>query len=349
MDYASHPINADWSPEGKVDLLRQMLRIRRFEHGCLRQFCNGKMAGWLLLDVGQESIAAGVRSLLGPDDHTISGPRGLGHALAAGLELGPCMAELYGKQVGCSHGKGGMFSMFAPDRNHWGCYGIAAAQTPLAAGLAFGLKQRSIPGAVVCFLGDGATNQGVYHESLNLAGLFGLPVVYLIENNHFSWGTSVARSSRFTDCLARRAETYDIAWDHFSGTDLYEVRAKVSTALDRARQQLQPTVLEIDTYRYYGASVADANHKKYRTPEDIEERNARDPMMLWKMHLFANQWLTEADYEAMDEAMKHEVADAIRFAEDGPAPTLADVGRDVYWESDHDTPAARIGWHFFDD
>lgn len=349
MDYALHPINSDWSPQSKVDLLWQMLRIRRFEQKCLNRYNAGNMGGWLLLDIGQESIATGVRSLLGPDDHTISGPRGLGHVLAAGLELGPCMAELYGKQAGCSKGKGGMFSMFAPDRNHWGCYGIAAAQTPLAAGLAFGLKQRSIPGAVVCFLGDGATNQGVYHESLNLAGLFGLPVVYLIENNHFSIGTSVARSSRFTDCLARRAETYGIAWDQFSGTNLYEVRAKVSTALERARQDLQPTVLEIDTYRYYGFTISDANHKKYRTPEDIEERKARDPMMLWKMHLLANQWLTETDYEAMDEAIKSEVTAAVRFAEDGPAPTLADVGRDVYWESDHETSAARIGRHFFDD
>lgn len=307
------------------------------------------MGGWLLLDIGQETIAAGVRSLLGPDDHSITGPRGLGHAIAAGMELGPCMAELYGKRTGCSKGKAGMFSFFAPDRNHWGCHATAAAQTPLAAGLAFGLKQRGIPGAVVCFLGDGSTNQGVYHESLNLAGLFGLPLVYIIENNGYSMGTSVARSSRFTGCLARRAETYGIDWDQFSDANPYEIRAKVGVALNRARLDRRPTVLEIDTYRYYGFSVADSRHKFYRTPEEIEERKARDPLSLWKNHLLANQWLTEDAFETMDAGIKQEASAASSFASDATTPTFEDIGRDVYWESDHDTPASRIGRHFFND
>jgi pyruvate dehydrogenase E1 component alpha subunit len=167
MEFREHAINRDWSAEGKIDLLRQMMRIRRFEQMALKQYIMpGRMGGWLNLDIGEESVATGVRSLMGPRDHSISGPRGLGHALAAGMEMGPCMAELFGNANGCSKGKGGMFSYYAPNRNHWGCHGLAAAQTPLAAGLAFALKQREIPGAVVCFLGDGAVNQGVYHESL---------------------------------------------------------------------------------------------------------------------------------------------------------------------------------------
>ena len=258
MNYQEHAINRNWSAEGKIDLYRQMVRIRRFEMTAIKYFYFGKMAGWLILGIGQESIAAGVRSLMGPDDHGISGPRGIGHALAAGVEMGPIMAEFYGRTTGCSKGKAGAFSFFAPAKHHWGCHGIAAAHTPLALGLAFALKQREISGVVFCFLGDGSVNQGVYHESLNLAGLFGLPVIYLIENNEYAMGTSVPRSSKFTECLARRAETYGIDWDHFSDEDPYEMRARIQPAIERAREHSRPTVIEISTYRYYGFTVADA-------------------------------------------------------------------------------------------
>lgn len=158
MDFREHAINRDWSAEGKIDLLRQMLRIRRFEQAAMTYYTAGKMGGFLILDIGQESVSTGVRSVMGPLDHSISGPRGMGHALAAGMGMRPLMAEHFGKANGCSKGKGGMFSYYDPDRNHWGCHGLAAAQSPLAAGLAFALKQREIPGAVVCFLGDGAVN-----------------------------------------------------------------------------------------------------------------------------------------------------------------------------------------------
>lgn len=221
MEAREHEINRHWSPEEKIDLLRRMIRIRRFEQSALKYYNAGRIGGWMILSIGQESVAAGVRSLMGPHDHSISGPRGIGHALAAGMPMGPCMAEFFGKTGGCSKGKGGMFSFYDPSRNHWGCHALAAAQTPLAAGLAFALKQRDLPGAAVCFLGDGAVNQGVYHESLNLAGLFGLPVVYVIENNGYAMGMSVARSSSFKECLAKRAEGYDIDWDRCGDGDLY--------------------------------------------------------------------------------------------------------------------------------
>ena len=347
MDYREHVINRDWSAEGKIDLLRQMLRIRRFEQRALHYYNGGMIGGWLILSIGQESVAASVRSLMGLQDHSISGPRGIGHALAAGMPMGPGMAELFGKTNGCSKGKGGMFSFYDPSRNHWGCHALAAAQTPLAAGLAFALKQRDIAGAVVCFLGDGAVNQGVYHESLNLAGLFGLPVVYLIENNGYAMFMSESRSSRFKECLARRAEGYDIDWDKCGDGDIYELRAKVWTALERARCEKRPTVLEVDTYRYYGFSVADANAKKYRTSEEIEERKKRDPLKLWKEHLLEEGVVDEAAAEEIDLQAKEEALEAVRFAEAGEAPSISDIVRDVYWESDHDTEASRIGRHFF--
>jgi len=347
MDYREHAINRDWSAEGKIDLLRQMMRSRRFEQKALSYYQAGKIGGWLILSIGQESVAASVRSLMGPQDHGISGPRGIGHAMVAGMPMGPCMAELFGKANGCSKGKGGMFSFYDPSRNHWGCHALAAAQTPLAAGLAFALKQRDIPGAVVCFLGDGAVNQGVYHESLNLAGLFGLPVVYLIENNGYALGMSVSRSSRFKECLARRAEGYDIEWDKCGDADIYQLRVKVWTALERARQERRPTVLEVDTYRYFGFSVADANSKRYRTAEEIEERKKRDPLRLWKEHLVEEGILSEAQAEEISLLAKEEAAEAAKVAEEGEPPMVSEIVSDVYWESDHDTELSRIGRHFF--
>lgn len=349
MNYQEHAINRNWSAEGKVDLYRQMIRIRRFEQKALYWYNNGKIGGWLLLGIGQESVSAGVRSVMGPEDHGISGPRGIGHGIAAGMEMGPCMAELFGKTNGCSKGKGGAFSFFAPARHHWGCHGLAAAHTPLAAGLAFALKQRDIKGAVVCFLGDGSVNQGVYHESLNLAGLFGLPVIYIIENNGYAMGTSVARSSRFTECLARRAETYGIAWDCFSGEDPYELRARVDVAVERARHEARPTVLEIFTYRYYGFTIADAMHRKYRTPEEIEARKARDPVAMWGKHLVERGILDEQGLLEISDQAKAEVRVAGEFAESGSPPTVSDIGKDVYWELDHAMESPRLGRHFFDD
>lgn len=347
MNYQEHAINRNWSAEGKIDLYRQMVRIRRFELTSHKYYNFGKMGGWLILSVGQESIAACVRSLMGPDDHGISGPRGIGHALAAGVEMGPMMAEFYGRTTGCSKGKAGAFTFFDPAKHHWGCHGIAAAHTPLALGLAFALKQREIKGVVFCFLGDGSLNQGVYHESLNLAGLFGLPVIYLIENNGFAMGTSVPRSSNFTECLARRAETYGIDWDHFSDEDPYEIRARLQPAIERAREHSRPTVIEISTYRYYGFSVADSRHRTYRTIEEIEERKARDPMMRWGQRLMEEGILDAAAIDRISEQAKEEAIEAVKFADSSPVPDISDLTRDVYWETDHATESSKTGRHFF--
>ncbi len=349
MNYREHNINRNWSAEGKIDLYRQMMRIRMFEKAALKNYMWGKMGGWLILSNGQESVAATVRSLMGPQDHGISGPRGIAHALASGTEMGPCMAEFYGKTNGCSKGKAGAFSLFDPPRHHWGCHGIAAAHTPLAAGLAFALKQRDIKGAVFCFLGDGSVNQGVYHESLNLAGLFSLPVIYLIENNGYAMGTSVSRSSVFKDCLARRAETYGIDWDVFSDADPYEMRARIQPAVDRAREHQRPTVLEISTYRYHGFTISDANHKRYRMPEEIEAKKSRDPMMLWGRRLIEERILDEVELEKISVAAKAEAKAAVEFSESGVAPTVSDISDDVYWETDHATESSKIGRYFFDE
>jgi pyruvate dehydrogenase E1 component alpha subunit len=195
LDFANSPINQSLTPQRKIELYTQMVRIRRFEQAALKYYNGGKMAGFLHLYIGQESVAVGTISLGGEHDHFITAYRDHGHALAVGMGMNECMAEMYGKQTGCSKGKGGSMHFFAPDKNFWGGHGIVAGQTPLGLGLAYGLKYLGREGCCLCYLGDGAVNQGAFHESLNIASLFGIPVVYVIENNGYSMGTSQKRSS----------------------------------------------------------------------------------------------------------------------------------------------------------
>ena len=237
---------------------------------------------------------------------------------------------------------------FAPDKNYWGGHGIVAGQTPLGLGLAYGVKYLGKEGSCLCFLGDGAVNQGAFHESLNIASLFEIPVIYVIENNGYSMGTSQKRSSSYTGCLAQRAESYEIEWDVINGSDIYEVRAKTQIALERARKQNKPTVLEIETYRYYGHSVADDNATKYRTPEEIEDyKKNHDPLAVFRRKLTKEGILTDAIHDEITKAANVDTAEAVKFAEDSPPPSIADISTDVYWETDNNTEASKIGHHFF--
>jgi len=350
LNFANSPINQSLTPERKIELYTQMARIRRFEQSALANYTKpGRMGGFLHVYIGQESVAVGTLSLRGEHDHNITAYRCHAHALASGMTMNECMAELFGKQTGCSKGKGGSMHFFAPDKNFWGGHGIVAGQTPLGLGLAYGLKYLNREGCCLCFLGDGAVNQGAFHESLNIASLFGLPVIYVIENNGYSMGTSQSRSSAYTGCLAQRAEAYAIEWDVVNGSDIYEVRAKTHIAMERARKEHKPTVLEIDTYRYYGHSVADSSHKGgYRTPEEIQEyKDNHDPINVFRNKLLAEGVLSDELIEKINEQAKEEVAAAVKFAEDAPAPTIADVSTDVYWETDNNTEASKIGHHFF--
>jgi pyruvate dehydrogenase E1 component alpha subunit len=327
-----------------------MLRIRRFEQVAMKNYQSGKMGGFLHLYIGQESVAVGTCSLMGANDHVITAYRDHGHALAVGMSMNECMAELFGKVTGCSKGKGGSMHFFAPDKNYWGGHGIVAGQTPLGLGLAYGIKYKGLKGAALCFMGDGAVNQGVFYESLNLASLFDLPVIYIIENNQYSMGTSLERSSAFRTCLAERAEGFAIDWDTCNGEDLYQVRAKTQIALERAHKQSRPTVLEIDTYRYYGHSVADAKAKVYRAEEEIERyKQNHDPIRLWEARLMQENVLTEPKLQEIEDAVRAEVDESVRFAEESPLPAESAITEDVYFEVDRQTPAGRTGRHFFND
>jgi pyruvate dehydrogenase E1 component alpha subunit len=327
-----------------------MIRIRRFEQAALKNYQAGKMGGFLHLYIGQESVAVGTCSLMGPNDHVITAYRDHGHALAVGMNMNECMAELFGKATGCSKGKGGSMHFFAPDKNYWGGHGIVGGQTPLGLGLAYGLKYKGLTGAAMCFMGDGAVNQGCFYESLNLASLWNLPVIYIIENNGYSMGTSLCRSSAFPTCLAERAAGFAIEWEQLNGEDVYEVRARTQVAVERAHKESRPTVLEIATYRYYGHSVADAKHKVYRTEDEIERfKRDHDPIQRWKQILIDEKVLNEEQFEAIDEAARVEAEDSVRFAEESPYPSESSITEDVYFEVDRGTPAGRTGRHFFND
>lgn len=334
-------INLALTPEQKMKALADMWRIRRFEQQALKFYNQGKIGGFLHLYIGQESIAVAAASLMNGQDEMITAYRDHGHALAVGMSMEECMAELFGKATGCSKGKGGSMHFFAPDKHYWGGHGIVGGQVPLGLGLAFALKYKQIPGCALCFLGDGAVNQGPVSESLNLASLFQLPLVIIIENNGYSMGTSLERSSSIQHHLAQRAEGFDMAWGLANGSNYYELRAKLHEAMERARHESKPFLLEVNTYRYYGHSIADANAKKYRSAEEIEKYKANhDPIMLWQNQLLAEKVLTEELATAIDEAAKEESTASVAFAEASPWPDPESIFSDVYAEIGQ-------GTHFF--
>ena len=346
--FANDPINASLTPEEKIAFYREMLRIRRFEQQALKYYSEGAMGGFLHLYIGQESVAVGTASLMNGNDEIITAYRDHGHALAVGMGMNECMAELFGKGTGCSKGKGGSMHFFAPDKHYWGGHGIVAGQTPLGLGLAFALKYKGINGCAVCFLGDGAVNQGVFSECLNMAALWDLPIVYVIENNGYSMGTSLERSSAIKHSLAFRAEGFNVDWALCGGFDLYELRSGLGAAMEKARTLSKPTVLEVSTYRYYGHSVADANAKKYRSPEEIEKyKKEYDPITLWENQLLTEKVITEDGVKKIDAEAKAEAAAAVKFGLSSPWPGEETIFQDIYYEVDHQTEAGQTGRHFF--
>ncbi len=334
-DYSDAEVNKVLTPEQKIQLYRDMVRIRRFEERSIRVYQQGKIGGFLHLYIGQEAVAVGTVSLLGADDHVITAYRDHGHALAVGMNMNECMAELCGKHTGCSKGKGGSMHFFAPDKNYWGGHGIVGGQTPLGAGLAYALKYRGLKGCALCFMGDGAVNQGAVHEAFNLAQLWELPVIYIIENNGYSMGTSQVRSSAFNEYLAKRAEGYAMAWDVVNGNNLYSVRAATAEAIKRAHEESMPTLLEIITYRYRGHSMSDPD-KTYREKKEVQEyKEKKDPITVFQKILLEEKVLTDELIQSIDKEAKQEAEDAASFADQSPFPPVESITEDIYWEEDN--------------
>lgn len=349
--HASASVNAALTKEQRIELFRQMVRIRRFEERSLRAYQTknsqggSNIGGFLHLYIGQEAVAVGCCSLMGKNDHVITAYRDHGHAIAVGMDTKGLMAELYGKVTGCSKGKGGSMHYFDPSRNFWGGHGIVGGQIPLGVGLAYGVKYKGLKGAAMAFMGDGAVNQGAVHESYNLAALWNLPCVFVIENNGYSMGTSQARSS--AGSLAKRAEGYDMAWGQCDGHDVYEVRATMDKFLKLAREEHRPSIVEIDTYRYRGHSVADPDDT-YRSKTEIEEyRRSKDPIQVFQAILLAEGVLTPETAEQIDTAARTEADEAAAFADASPYPTVEDIQKDVYWETDNPAQRTSEGRLFF--
>jgi len=343
---ASAEINQSLSTEEKLELYRQMMRIRRFEERSLRAYQGKKIGGFLHLYIGQEAVAVGCCSLMGEHDHVITAYRDHGHAIAVGMDTKPLMAELYGKVTGCSKGKGGSMHYFDPSNNFWGGHGIVGGQIPLGVGLAYGVKYQGHKGSAMAFMGDGAVNQGAVHEAMNLAALWDLPCVFVIENNRYSMGTSQIRSTAGPG-LAERAAGYGMHWEKCFGHDIYEVRETMHRVLTLARDEHKPSVVEIDTYRYRGHSVADPD-KTYRTREEIDEkRKNKDPLIIFQSQLMAEGILPEEIQKEIDKAARAEADAAADFAETSPFPTEADIQKHVYWEADHPDQRTSQGRLFF--
>ena len=298
-----------------IDLYRKMFLIRRFELEAARLYTERKIGGFLHLYIGQEAVAVGATSVIEKADCVVTAYRCHGHYLAMGGGVKEGLAELLGKSTGCAKGNGGSMHFFDRSRNFFGGWGIVGAQLPLAAGIAFAQKYQESDGVTLCFLGDGAINIGSFHEALSLASLWKLPVVFIIENNHFAMGTPLSRTSS-TEDLSIRALGYPMARDAVDGHDVFAVRSCIHAAVRRAREQKQPTLIEANTYRYRGHSMADP--AKYRTKEEVEAWKARDPIKVLGEKL--DSLGLQHKRLAIDAEVEQELAAAAKFAEESPFP-----------------------------
>jgi pyruvate dehydrogenase E1 component alpha subunit len=307
------------SAETRRELYELMVLSRVFETEAERQYKAARIGGYCHLSSGQEATTVGAVHALEPDDLLVTGYRCHGFALARGVPPEAAMAELFGRADGCAHGRGGSMHLLDVDRGFYGGWGIVAGQLPVATGLALGLVRQQRPQAVLCELGDGAVNMGAWHESLNLAALWNLPIVFLVLNNEYGMGTSVGRASAEPE-LWRRASAHRMHGERIDGDDLDVVIEAANRLLRQAREERRPAVLEAITYRYRGHSVADAG-LAYRTPDEIAARQALDPISRVRAHLMAGG-ATEDELDAVDDAAEERVQAAVDFALASPEPTV---------------------------
>ncbi len=309
-----------------------MLLLRRFEEKTGQLYGMQKIRGFCHLYIGQEAIAAGCMTATNPDDKFITAYRDHALAIAKGVTAKSCMAELYGKATGCSKGKGGSMHFFGLKENFFGGHGLVGAQIGTGAGLAFAEKYNDTTNAVLCFFGDGAARQGMLHETFNMAMLWKLPVVFICENNNYAMGTSVARTSNVLD-IYKLADAYDMPGDVVDGMSPEDVHNAVLRAVNRAREKGGPTLLEIKTYRYKGHSMSDP--QKYRDKEEVEEYKQKDPIDHVLKVLKDQYNVEDALIEEINERVKAEVEESVKFAEESPWPNEDELLKDVYVQEDY--------------
>lgn len=311
-----------------VDYYRRMLLIRRFEEASSRQYMQRKIGGFLHLYIGQEAVAVGAISALNEADYVVSHYRDHGHALARGMDPNAVMAELYGKATGSSAGRGGSMHLFDASRNFMGGYGIVGGQLPIAVGLALACKLKAEERVVLCFFGDGAVNQGIFHESMNLASLWKLPILFFLENNLYGMGTRVEQSNAGGKDIYTRAESYQIPAVQIDGMDLTEVHQTTAEALTRVRSGAGPAFLEAMTYKLRGHSVADPS--TYRESSEVDDWKTRDPIDSFRELSIQRGAITQEQVDLIEQEVTAQVEEALRFAEESPDPDVETLEDNVY-------------------
>ncbi len=309
-----------------------MLLVRRFEEKSAQLYGQQKIKGFCHLYIGQEAIVAGMMTAITPDDKVITAYRDHAHALAMGMSADSVMAELYGKATGCSGGKGGSMHMFSKEKNFFGGHGIVGAQIPLGAGMALAEQYQGTSNISLTFFGDGAVRQGALHEAFNMAMLWKLPAIFICENNEYAMGTSVARTTNVLD-IYKIGAAYDMPSFQVDGMKCETVHEAIAEAADRARRGDGPTLLEIKTYRYRGHSMSDP--AKYRTKEELDAYKEKDPLETTKASILKKKFATEAELEALEDAIIAEVNASVEFAENSPYPDASELYKDVYVEDNY--------------
>ena len=313
-----------------LELYHQMALIRVFEEECARQYMQGNIKGFLHLYIGEEAIAVGSISTLKPQDYIVTHYRDHGHALARGMESKVAMAELFGKATGCSKGKGGSMHLFDASRNFMGGYAIVAGQMPVAAGLAMSAKYKGEDRIALCYLGDGALNEGEFHESMNLSAVWNLPVIFFCENNLYGMGAPVSETFALHDEIYLAGQSYRMRGERMNGMDVLEVREVTQDAVDYVRREQKPIFLEAQTYRFRGHSIADPADYRQRT--EVEDWLVKDPISNFRQKLLDEGVATEQEFKDIDHAVLMEIEEAARFAEDSPFPDPSALYEDVYTE-----------------
>jgi pyruvate dehydrogenase E1 component alpha subunit len=310
-------------------LYNQMVVIRRLEEKAAELYQQGKIGGFLHLYIGQEAVSTGLISVRKPEDRVITAYRDHGVAINCGIPARIVMAELLGKVTGCSKGRGGSMHMADVTRNYWGGHAIVGAHLPLATGLALGDQYARRKGVTLCMFGDGATNIGYFHEALNMAKVWKLPVLWVCENNHYGMGTTVERASAVSD-MRRKADGYGMPNQVVDGMDLMAVRAAASKLYDEIREGSGPQFLEVVTYRFRGHSMGDP--ERYRKQVEVKKWEESDPIGIYRRYLVAGQIATDEELDLQDQMAEKEIQDAVDFAESSPDPAAEDLFSNIYYE-----------------
>jgi pyruvate dehydrogenase E1 component alpha subunit len=320
-------LTLDISRDHALELLRDMIRIRRFEEKSAELYSKQKIRGFLHLYIGEEAVGVGAMHALRKDDNIVATYREHGQALVRGIPAGEIMAEMYGKSNGCSGGRGGSMHLFSAERHFYGGHAIVGGGLPIAVGLAMADKMKGESRVTACFFGDGATDEGEFHESLNLAALWKLPVLFLCENNKYAMGTALERHVSDAD-IVDNPRAYGVPADSVNGMDVIAVNRAVHNEAELVRETSEPRFLELKTYRFRAHSMYDA--ELYRTKEEVEKHKVHDPIEGFQNRLLAEGLITQADIDAIEDEAAREIADAVEFAEQGEWEPIEDLTRHVY-------------------